>query len=169
MKRLMLAGSLVTSVVIALSCGTARAEVRSPIGDWLTGQGGAVVRISPCSNGAGLCGRIVGLMLDAGVPEPADYRGRPQCGFELIRPSEQQGELWRGGIVDPRNGDRYHAEFHVTRMGELALRGYIGLPIFGQTQHWLRYQGRVPRSCRINQAQMAQSVLPDHVNADQRD
>jgi hypothetical protein len=54
----------------------------------------------------------------------------------------------------------------VTASGELALRGYIGLPIFGQTQHWMRYQGTVPQSCRINQAQMAQSNQPQTQRAD---
>jgi uncharacterized protein (DUF2147 family) len=154
--------TLKTIVVIgalwaAMSGFATAAQTPSPVGNWLTGRGGAVVQIAPCTNQPGLCGHIVGLMLDHGAAIPSDYQGRPQCGFELIRPSAAQGSAWHGGIVDPRNGSEYHAEFHVSASGELALRGYIGLPIFGQTQHWMRYQGPVPQSCRINQAQMAQS------------
>lgn len=159
MKHFLIASIVAAGALWASMAGPAHAaSARSPLGDWLTGRGGAVVQIAPCANGAGLCGHIVGLMLDNGAPIPSDWQGQPQCGFELIRPSAQRGATWHGGIVDPRNGDRYHAEFHVSRSGELALRGYIGLPLFGQTQHWMRYQGRVPQSCRISQAQMAQTA-----------
>ncbi|WP_262312196.1 DUF2147 domain-containing protein [Acidiphilium sp. AL] len=133
---------------------------RSPEGDWLTGRGGAVVRIAPCAGGTGLCGHIVGIVLDHGDAMPMDWQGRSQCGFELIRPSvTRSGAEWHGRIVDPRNGSAYHAEFQVTRTGELALRGYLGLPVFGETQHWMRYEGTVPRSCRIDRAQTAGSEV----------
>lgn len=132
------------------------ARAASPVGDWLTGEGGAVVRIARCHDGKALCGRIVGIMLDSGARMPVDWQGRPQCGFELIRPSvRRNGELWRGRVVNPRNGNRYHAQFRVDRAGQLALRGYIGLPIFGETRHWMRYDGQVPDSCRIDQTQIA--------------
>lgn len=160
MKRLLIAVTFILGIVWAGAASAAPNQAASPVGDWLTGPGGAVVQIAPCTTQGGLCGHIVGLMLDHGVPLPTDYRGQPQCGFELIRPSAPRGAAWHGGIVDPRNGNEYHAEFHVTRAGELALRGYLGLPIFGQTQHWMRYEGTIPASCRISQAQMAQSGQP---------
>lgn len=149
--------------LLAALAGSAIAAPRagSPVGDWLTGQGGAVVHIAPCADGGGLCGRIVAVVLNQGTAMPSDYRGRPQCGFELIRPSARRGSLWRGGIVDPRNGKRYHAQFHVDRAGELALRGYLGLPIFGETRHWLRYRGPLPASCRIDQTQVAATLRND--------
>ncbi len=132
------------------------ANAASPIGAWLTGEGGAVVRIASCQNGKALCGRIVGIMLDSGTRMPTDWQGRSQCGFELIRPSVRRANgLWRGRIVNPRSGDRYHAQFRVDRAGRLALRGYIGLPIFGETRHWMPYRGPVPETCRIDQAQIA--------------
>ncbi|SIQ83642.1 MULTISPECIES: DUF2147 domain-containing protein [Acidiphilium] len=158
MRRFALTSTIILGALwVALGGFASAAQTPSPVGDWLTGRGGAVVQIAPCADQPGLCGHIVGLMLNHGAAIPSDYQGQPQCGFELIRPSAEHGSAWHGGIVDPRNGSEYHAEFHVTNAGELALRGYIGLPIFGQTQHWMRYQGQVPHSCRINQAQMAQS------------
>jgi len=160
MKRLLIAATFILGTLWAGAASAAPNPAASPVGDWLTGRGGAVVQIAPCTTQGGLCGHIVGLMLDHGAALPTDYRGQPQCGFELIRPSAPRGAAWHGGIVDPRNGNQYHAEFHVTRAGELALRGYLGLPIFGQTQHWMRYEGTIPASCRISQAQMAQSGQP---------
>lgn len=158
MRRLPAASILLLGLLAALAGSTAAARstpASSPLGDWLTGRGGAVVRIFACAGGDGLCGRIVGLILDEGTPMPTDYRGRPQCGFELIRPSARHGRLWRGTIVDPRNGDRYHAQFHVAGSGVLALRGYIFLPIFGESRYWTRYRGAVPPSCRISRAETA--------------
>lgn len=154
MKRF-LKSAILAATFVAGMAGVASAAPQSPIGDWLTGRGGAVVQIAPCADGAGLCGHIVGLVLNRDAKMPVDYAGQPQCGFELIRPSAAGGGAWHGGIVDPRNGSVYHAEFHVARDGALALRGYVGLPIFGETQHWARYTGPVPQSCRIDQMQVA--------------
>ena len=153
MKRILLI-SLATIGVLWGALAMA-APPSSPVGDWLTGRGGAVVHIAPC--GGDLCGRIVGIVLDHGAAVPADWQGRSECGFELIRPSARSGAFWHGRIIDPRNGNAYHARFHVTRTGALALRGYLGLPIFGQTQHWVRYLGPVPHSCRIARTRIASS------------
>lgn len=161
MKRFILTLAILSGALFAGLGGVASAATpQSPVGNWLTGHGGAVVQIAPCADGTGLCGHIIGLQLDHGTAMPTDYQGRPQCGFELIRPSALKGGAWHGGIIDPRNGHEYHAEFHVAASGELALRGYVGLPIFGQTQHWMRYQGNVPQSCRIDQARIADSSQP---------
>lgn len=143
----------------------------SPIGDWLTGEGGAVVRIARCPGANhgnhALCGHIVGILLDRGSPMPTDWQGRSQCGFELIRPSAPRpgGKVWHGRIINPHNGARYHAEFHVDRTGSLALRGYVGLPIFGETRHWLPFHGAVPASCRLDQAAIASVGRKGHAGA----
>ncbi|MGC9268692.1 DUF2147 domain-containing protein [Acidiphilium sp.] len=123
---------------------------RAPIGDWLTARDGAVVAIAPCHSGSGLCGRIVGIFLAPHAPMPKDWRGRSQCHFRLIRAAiTRNGHFWRGHIIDPRNGNDYHMEFHVTPGGRLAVHGYLGLPIFGETQYWAPYHADVPLTCRI--------------------
>lgn len=161
MRRVLPPLLLLFALVAGLPAGAGAAVgAASPVGDWQIGQGGAVVRIAPCESGTDLCGHIVGIMLDHGTPMPSNWRGQSQCGFELIRPSTREGAQWRGRIVNPHNGDRYGAEFHVDHAGDLALRGYLGLPIFGETQHWLPYHGPVPASCRINQTQIA-TARPD--------
>ena len=42
--------------------------------------------------------------------------------------------IWRGTIVDPRNGSAYHAQMIIGADHQLKLRGYVALPIFGLTQ-----------------------------------
>ncbi|HQT59821.1 MAG TPA: DUF2147 domain-containing protein [Acidiphilium sp.] len=149
------------AIFAGIAAASPAAQAASPVGDWLTGEGGAVVKIARCGGAAhgsaALCGHIVGIVLDHGSPMPKDWQGRSQCGFELIRPSAARpgGKIWRGRIINPHNGARYHAEFHVDHAGSLALRGYVGLPIFGETRHWLPFHGTVPASCRLDRSAIA--------------
>jgi uncharacterized protein (DUF2147 family) len=118
-------------------------------GLWLTPGRDAVVEISRCDDG--LCGRIVGLFLDhASDPMPVDYRGVSQCGLPLITDARQiRLGLWKGHITDPRNGNVWGVELHLDPHGNLALRGFFGIPLLGRTQIWTRYPGRPPADCRI--------------------
>ena len=121
----------------------------SPDGLWLTQDHDGIIGISPCDGK--LCARIDGLILDhADDRTPVDYRGVSQCHLPLITDAEQvEANLWRGHITNPRNGSVYHVELHLETGGALALRGYIGIPLLGQTQTWTRYDGKVPEDCRM--------------------
>lgn len=45
-----------------------------------------------------------------------------------------------GSVLDPNSGNIYHAEMQLQKNGnELALRGYVGIPLFGRTTTWYRY------------------------------
>ena len=59
--------------------------------------------------------------------------------------------LWKGHIVDPRNGSVYRMEMYLKPDGALALRGYLGIPLLGQTQTWTRYTGPIARDCRLTE------------------
>jgi uncharacterized protein (DUF2147 family) len=121
----------------------------SPDGMWMTQDGDGIISIQPCDGK--LCARIDGFMLDhPDDRSPVDYRGVSQCHLPLISDAEQvEPNLWKGHITDPRNGNVYRVELHVESDGTLALRGYIGIPLLGQTQTWTRYDGTVPEDCRI--------------------
>lgn len=134
--------------------GLASAASPSPTGYWVTANGGAVVQIAQCGNA--LCGRLIGIVLDPGTAMPMDWRGQLECGLQLLQPSQADMDgTWHGRIINPRNGNAYHVEFHVDRRGRLHLRGYIGLPIFGETQIWHRFEGAAPTSCRLTPGQVA--------------
>jgi uncharacterized protein (DUF2147 family) len=146
-------GCLALILSFGLSIGPSMADQPSdPTGRWITAQHNAVIQIFPC--GADMCGDIVGLVPanpDAGMP--TDWQGRPQCGLTIINTApatDADGTpVWRGTVLDPRNGSVYQAKIKLDQDRHLELHGYIGLPIFGQTQTWTPYSGRTLSDCRL--------------------
>jgi len=136
-------------VFAALLLAALPAAAADPTGRWLTEDAGAVVEISHC--GGDLCGRIVGVTLDhPDDPPPLDAHGKPQCGAMIITDMRPAGDgLWRGHISDPRNGRVYHAEIWLDDRRQLRLRGYLGVPLFGATQDWSRFAGKIGAECRM--------------------
>jgi len=114
-------------------------------GLWRTQDGAGVVEIEPCPGG--ICGWLVGFR---DQPPPKDYQGVSECGLEFIYPLQAgtDGE-WHGEITDPLKGDMYRADLGRASDGTLHLRGYLGISLFGQTQVWTKYQGRVDRDCSL--------------------
>ncbi len=134
------------------ACPPRGTAASSPIGRWLTANRQAVIQIAPC--GANFCGRIVGIIVrHAGDPMPLDWLGRPQCGFVMLWTTRQIGTAaatrWAGYVQDPRDGATYDAILAVGPDGNLRLRGYLGLPLFGQTQLWSPFTGRTFADCRL--------------------
>jgi uncharacterized protein (DUF2147 family) len=129
-----------------------------PVGRWLTAGGEAVIEIAAC--GTGLCGRIIGVTLDnPSDPEPTDIYGHPQCGLPIIaKTMPAGGNLWRGEILDPTTGHSYAMEISMESSDVLRLRGYIGLPLFGSTQLWHRFNGSIAANCHFHQR--ADAPLP---------
>ncbi len=124
----------------------------SPVGRWITAQHNAVIQIAPC--GADMCGQIVGLLpVPPGGAMPTDWQGRPQCGMRIIETApatDANGQrVWKGQVLDPRNGNVYQAQIRLDQDRHLQLHGYVGLPIFGQTQTWTPFSGRTLADCRL--------------------
>lgn len=117
-------------------------------GDWLTEDGDGVIQIAPCPSG--LCGRIVGITRAAGEPMPVDVDGNPQCGLTILTvdPNPQDG-VWSGHVTDPRNGTAYQARLRLDAHGRLLMRGFIAIPLLGETQTWQRFIGRIGPECRF--------------------
>ena len=69
-----------------------------------------------------------------------DQKNQPTLGLVMIKNMQRDGRLYRGGtILDPRDGKVYDATMEVTEDGrKLKLRGYLAIPLFGQTQVWRR-------------------------------
>ena len=50
--------------------------------------------------------------------------------------------VWEGGeILDPNNGKDYRVRLRPTEGGkQMEVRGYIGVPMLGRTQTWIRVE-----------------------------
>lgn len=118
----------------------------SPLGLWLTSDGNGVIEVGWC--GQALCGWIVGIKRAPGEPMPKDDQGRSQCGLAIITGERPTGDGdWLGHVTDPRDGKQYHAEIRVDEEGRLHLRGFIGIPLLGQTEIWHRFTGHLTPDC----------------------
>jgi len=64
----------------------------------------------------------------------------PMLGLAIIKDMHRDGRKYDDGtIMDPRDGKVYHAQMELSPDGQkLSVRGYIGLPLLGQTQIWSR-------------------------------
>jgi uncharacterized protein (DUF2147 family) len=124
----------------------------TPVGLWktvddTTGREKGLVRI--VARDGVLEGRIEGT-LDPGAPlnqvcdQCGDERkGKPLLGLTIlrgVRASSDEAGVWDGGdILDPYNGKVYRVRLRPVKDGKaLEVRGYIGIPLLGRTQTWIR-------------------------------
>ena len=101
-------------------------------------------------NGGTLSARIEKLLdptkQDSKCDKCSDERkDKPVIGMEIVRGVRQSTEdkaVWEGGeILDPNNGKVYKVRMKPMDGGQsLEVRGYIGAPLFGRTQTWLRVE-----------------------------
>jgi uncharacterized protein (DUF2147 family) len=136
-------------VSLALAVSSAQAaDAQSVLGNWSTEGGHGVVAIEQC--GDALCGRLVGLDIKPDEPIPTDVHGTPECGLTLISNERPTGDgSWLGEIIDPRTGRAYDAKIWIDDAGDLHLRGFLGIPLFGETQIWHHFTGRLTDECRL--------------------
>ena len=119
-----------------------------PVGRWLSQDHDGVFEIADC--GRTLCGRLIGMRYDGAMP--TDSHGHPQCGLMMLTGfvrDDDDATRWAGLILDPEKGRTYHAEIWSPGPGLLNLRGYLLLPLFGETQRWTRYDGSIGAACHL--------------------
>ncbi len=148
---------LVLAAVFAAMALPAWAQAPSVMGTWLTASGKAQVRIEACANPASgaICGFITGLINPTGpdgvvvAPEVANdfrnqdpaLRSRKVLGMPLIwgfKTTSDPNVFEGGQIYNGENGKIYSANISLQPDGTLRLRGYVGSPMFGETQIWTR-------------------------------
>jgi uncharacterized protein (DUF2147 family) len=151
MRKVLLAAAVV------LFAAPASAQQSGVMGTWLTASGVAHVRIGPCADAASgpICGVVAGLINPKGpdgkvvAPETAtDYRNenaalrsRKVIGMPLIwgfKMASDPNSFEDGHIYNGEDGKTYSANVSLQPDGKLRLRGYVGTPMFGQTQVWTR-------------------------------
>ncbi|MFV8373104.1 DUF2147 domain-containing protein [Flavobacterium sp. LB2P74] len=117
------------------------------IGKWRTiddqsGKAKAIVEIYERS------GKIYGKIIDIFDAEkkknlcvhcPGDEKNKPVLGLVVIKGLTKNGNEYNSGkILDPTSGKLYKCFLTLEGNDKLKVRGYIGVPLFGRTQTWIR-------------------------------
>jgi uncharacterized protein (DUF2147 family) len=137
-------------IFLAIMSSNLLAQEVSPVGLWRTiddrtGKPKALVRIS--ESGGELTGKIEKLFREPGVdsdPKCGKCEGhrkdKPIVGLIILFGLKRNGEEYQNGqILDPENGKLYASRLNVSDDGkQLQVRGYIGVPLLGRTQVWMR-------------------------------
>jgi uncharacterized protein (DUF2147 family) len=78
-------------------------------------------------------------------PNPK-LRGRSTVGIVLIwKLTYEDGEYNDGYVYNPRDGDTYRFEAKILDRNTLKIRGYMGIPLLGQSQIWKRVRVETKR------------------------
>jgi uncharacterized protein (DUF2147 family) len=112
------------------------------VGEWWTEGRDARVRFSKYRNGT-----YTGVITWAKVPrkdtenDNPKLRDRSRVGIVLMWKLRFDEDEYVGGYVyNPEDGNTYRVEAKALDEDTLKIRGYMGLSIFGQSQHWKRYR-----------------------------
>lgn len=150
MRSLKQAALLAATLAAVVAGSPAWADDTSPVGLWkniddVSGKPKALIRITE-SNGE-LQGRIEKLFRapDQDQNPKCDKcqdarKDQPIIGMVFMSGLKKDGDEYAGGeILDPDNGKVYKSKMHLTDAGKkLSVRGYIGIPMLGRSQVWVR-------------------------------
>ena len=69
-----------------------------------------------------------------------DRKGKPITGMVIMKGLKKSSPgVWSGGeILDPEEGEIYKVKITLVNDKTLDVRGYIGIPLLGRTQTWVR-------------------------------
>ena len=144
MKKAAVAFVLATASVLAMAQNTPAGLWRTIDDDGKTEK--STVRIV-ITNGV-LSGKVEHITDPAKATEKCvkcedDRKDQPIVGMTIINDVKQDPEepgLWTGGLIlDPAKGSTYKVRLKTIDGGKkLEVRGYIGSPMFGRSQTWLR-------------------------------
>jgi uncharacterized protein (DUF2147 family) len=137
-------------VLILIWGGFAWSQALSPVGVWQTisdrtGQPDGLVRIVEVN------GEYIGTVIAVFSPPapdahplcelcPGELKDKPIVGMVILRGVRKSGDNYSGGqILDPDEGQIYRCRIALRDGGrKLEVRGYIGVPLFGRSQTWIR-------------------------------
>jgi uncharacterized protein (DUF2147 family) len=124
-------------------------EDKAVVGTWSPPEQDSVFEIYPCEEGR-YCGKITMISevnapagssrVDVNNQDPS-LRDRPLLGMIFLTGFryEGNGSYQDGRIYNPRDGKVYKANMKLEDgNNRLRVRGYVGVPMMGQTQVWTR-------------------------------
>jgi uncharacterized protein (DUF2147 family) len=134
----------------ALTVLPARADEASPVGLWknvddVSGKPRALIRLTESSG-------VLQGKIEKVFPAPNEdpnptcekcegaNKNAPVVGLVILDGLKKDGDEYAGGqILDPDNGKVYRSTVRLTDNGKkLSVRGYIGVPMLGRSQTWIR-------------------------------
>jgi uncharacterized protein (DUF2147 family) len=148
--RTLIQASLIAAILAAPLAAWAQND--SPVGLWRTiddetGKTKSLVRITE-TNGE-LSGKIEKLFREPSEDQnpkcdkcEGANKDQPILGMTILSGLKKDGDSYSGGhVIDPKKGKTYKAKVTLTDSGKkLEMRGYIGTPLLGRTQTWVREQ-----------------------------
>lgn len=141
-------GAFVSCAVILLLASPSTGHAQSTVeGVWINGDGDGWIEL--VISNAELNGKIIGSPDDPNNKKPsrrddknpdAALRSRPVRGLTILYGFHADGDQrWSGGrVYDPNSGNTYSGTITLIDAETLKLRGYIGIPLFGRTEIWIR-------------------------------
>ena len=149
MKKRFCSG-LVVTLLLLLAAPMARAQ--SPVGYWRTiddetGDARSIVQVY--EQDGEIYGKIVKVLKVSDKAKrneegqvicttcEGDRHNQPVEGMVFIKGLEKDGDTYKGGtIFNPEDGKTYKAKMKVNDDGDLDVRGYVGISLFGRSQTW---------------------------------
>ncbi|BAU55739.1 hypothetical protein MgSA37_03931 [Mucilaginibacter gotjawali] len=140
---------LLVIFLLTVCCVTvAKAQTDQIEGQWYNDIKSAKILITKAANGK-FYGKVIWLKepLKNGKPKVDELnadpklRSRPRLGLQVLSDFVKDGDIkyTDGTIYDPLNGKTYAC--NITYKGKtLAIRGYIGISLFGRTTTWSRVE-----------------------------
>jgi uncharacterized protein (DUF2147 family) len=152
MQNLRRAGAVALACAAALASSAAWADDGSPTGLWkniddATGKPRALIRIT--ESGGALQGKIEKVFPGPGESQnptcgkcEGASKDAPVVGLVILSGLKKDGDEYAGGLIlDPDNGKVYRSKVHLIEGGQkLKVRGYIGVPMLGRSQTWMRLE-----------------------------
>ena len=149
-SRIIAMVTILYGLMIGLANNLMAADSGSPVGLWQTiddetDTPRSIVEITDMHGE--LQGRVVKIFPQPDEkPDPVcekcdgPRKDQPVIGMTFLWGLKPDGDGWAGGhILDPKNGKTYNAKLSLQDGGRaLRVRGFIGTPLLGRTQIWLR-------------------------------
>jgi|SRR5690348_12036908 len=145
--------SAFVALALVLTAAYAATGTATPVGTWTqvddaTGKPKSIIEISEQPDGT-LQGVVKEVLFSDQGTNPickkceGERHNQPVVGMTIMWGVKKDGDQWDGGqILDPNNGKTYKVKLKPTDNGQkLDVRGYVGMPLLGRTQTWIRRNG----------------------------